>query len=58
MLDIIAYAYDYKARHLKEFLKKENLGSLRSQLECWNIGIMGWRTCETWANKRPRRKEA
>lgn len=23
MLDIISYAYDYKARHLKEFLKKE-----------------------------------
>jgi hypothetical protein len=26
-------------------------------MECWNIGIMGWRPCEAWANKRLRRKE-
>jgi len=24
--------------------------------ECWNIGIMGWRPCEAWANKRLRRR--
>jgi hypothetical protein len=26
-------------------------------IEWWNNGIMGWRPCETWANKRLRRKE-
>ncbi len=26
-------------------------------MECWNIGIMGWRPYEAWADKRLQRKE-